>query len=89
MTKLDLLFETKNVCQYNLRKRVIIKTLLPQNNFPSYLAIKFNRKISSITTEIIKWIKYPSDQYEEEIIHNATYKKKRELYMYCMEGMWN
>lgn len=65
-----------------LNERVIIQTLLGENRSKSYIAAQLNRSRSSITREINKWVRKPSDKYDAQMAHwcaKDDYLNKRNL----------
>lgn len=65
-----------------LEERVIIQTLLDENRTKSYIATQLKRSPSSISREINKWIRKPSDKYDAQMAHwcaKDDYLNKRNL----------
>ena len=46
-----------------LNERIVIETLLKENNTKSYIAKQLNRNRSTITREVNTWVRKPSDKY--------------------------
>lgn len=65
-----------------LNERVIIQTLLGENRSKGYIAAQLNRSPSSISREVNKWIRKPSDKYDAQMAHwcaKDDYLNKRNL----------
>lgn len=65
-----------------LNERIVIETLLSQNKSKSYIATHLNRSRSSISREINKWIRVPTDKYNAVLanfIAKEEYLNKRNL----------
>lgn len=65
-----------------LEERVIIQTLLAENRSRSYIAAQLNRSPSSVSREVNKWIRKPSDKYDAQMAHwcaKDDYLNKRNL----------
>jgi len=65
-----------------LQERVKIETLLGEKRKKSFISDQLNRSPSTITRELKKWIKKPSDVYSADIAHwtaHDDYLNKRNL----------
>lgn len=65
-----------------LNERIVIETLLGENKSKSYIATHLKRCRSSISREINKWIRIPTDKYNAELAHwyaKDGYLNKRNL----------
>ena len=61
--------ESKNYVRLSYSERVTIQTLLEENRSRIYIAQVLNRNRSTITRELNKWIKKPSDKYKADLAH--------------------
>jgi len=61
--------ESKNYVRLSYSERVRIQTLLEENRSRIYIAQILNRNRSTITRELNKWIKKPSDKYKADLAH--------------------
>lgn len=65
-----------------LSERVVIETLLAQNKNITYIANQLDRNVSSISREVKKWVKRPTDKYNAELAQfcaKENYLNKRNL----------
>lgn len=65
-----------------LSERVVIETLLGQNKNFTYIANQLDRNVSSISREVKKWVKKPTDKYNAELAQfcaKEEYLNKRNL----------
>jgi IS30 family transposase len=65
-----------------LSERVVIQTLLSQNKNLTYIANQLDRNVSSISREVKKWVKKPTDKYNAELAQfcvKEDYLNKRNL----------
>ncbi len=72
----------KKYGRLTFKERVIIETLLGEKQRKSFIAKQLNRSGSTITRELNKWIKKPSDVYSANIAHwtaHDDYLNKRNL----------
>lgn len=61
--------ESKNYVRLSYSERVRIQTLLEENRSRIYIAQILKRNRSTITRELNKWIKKPSDKYKADLAH--------------------
>lgn len=61
--------EKKKYKRLSLRERIIIETLLKENQNKTYIAKRLNRTRSTISREVNKWIQKQSDVYKAELAH--------------------
>jgi len=74
--------ESKKYERLSYSERVKIETLLEENRSRIYIAQALNRNRSTITRELLKWIKKPSDKYKADLAHFCAedgYLNKRNL----------
>ncbi len=64
--------EPKTYNHLSEKERITIEILLTQKKSYSYISIQLKRNRSTITREIKKWIRYPTDIYSAEIAHFAA-----------------
>jgi IS30 family transposase len=65
-----------------LSERVVIQTLLGENKNYTYIAKQLDRNVSSISREVKKWVKKPTDKYNAELAQfcaKEEYLNKRNL----------
>lgn len=53
-----------------LSERVVIQTLLKENRTITYIAAQLDRNKSSISREVQKWVKKPTDTKKQTLISN-------------------
>lgn len=74
--------EKKQYKRLTLQERIIIETLLGEKKSRSFISGKINRSRSTLSRELNKWIKKPSDKYKAELAHwcaQDDYLNKRNL----------
>ncbi len=59
----------KNYKRLSLRERIIIETLLIEEQNKTYIASQLERSRSSITREVNRWVRKPTDKYEAYLAH--------------------
>ena len=91
----------KTYKRITLNERVIIETLLHQEQSKSYISKHLNRSRSTITNELKNWLIKPSDKYNAQLAHwyatevNATKRTKdkinthKRLKLYVYRGLLN
>lgn len=74
--------ETKNYHRLCYKERVVIETLLSEKKPRSFISKQLKRSRSTITREIKKWIRNPTDIYKADLAHFCAkddYLNKRNL----------
>lgn len=72
----------EKIPRLQLSERIVIQTLLKENKSKTYIANELGRDKSSISREINKWVKKPTDKYNAELAQfmaEDAYLNKRNL----------
>src|SRR5438105_5670160 len=92
--------KAENYVRLTFKDRVIIETLLAEGKSKSFIAKKLNRNRSTITWELNKWIRKPTDVYKAGLAHWCAqhFRSKRskdkislnkKLRIYIYKGLLN
>ena len=59
----------KTRTRLTLKDRIVIETLLNENQSPSYIALQLGKHRCTVSREIKNWVKKPTDTYDAQLAH--------------------